>query len=190
MWGEITYPFPNVNVEVVDVWEWISNFTSRFTVACEYYPCWGFVTKIFAVSERGPWANVKWNGVHPPRITNPFFVNFFSSSELYWWNLPWRWLPLQYTWCYSPRGIWHAHMQVRNIYTHIHYTSPHTIFSVSICCWCALFSSVDSLYLFYDNIYIYMYIYKGCHTITTRFLCSYILFTLDCPYFVSFILYV
>ena len=24
MWGEITYPFPNVNCATVEVWEWIA----------------------------------------------------------------------------------------------------------------------------------------------------------------------
>ena len=35
VWGEITYPFPNFNVEV---WEWISNFIPHFTVYVITYP--------------------------------------------------------------------------------------------------------------------------------------------------------
>ena len=27
VWDEITYPFPNFNCAIVEVWEWVSNFT-------------------------------------------------------------------------------------------------------------------------------------------------------------------
>ena len=32
LWGEITHPFPNFKGCTVEVWEWISNFNTRFTV--------------------------------------------------------------------------------------------------------------------------------------------------------------
>ena len=31
VWGEITYPFPNVNAAAVEVWEWINDITPHFT---------------------------------------------------------------------------------------------------------------------------------------------------------------
>ena len=37
VWDEITYPFPNFNVEV---WEWISNFIPHFIGHVITYPCW------------------------------------------------------------------------------------------------------------------------------------------------------
>ena len=41
VWGEITYPFPNVNGVTVEVWEWISNFSPHFSGHVITYPCWG-----------------------------------------------------------------------------------------------------------------------------------------------------
>ena len=40
MWDEITYPFPNFNIEAVEVWEWISNSIPYFIVDVITYPCW------------------------------------------------------------------------------------------------------------------------------------------------------
>ena len=40
VWGEITYPFPNFNGAVVDVWGWISNFIPHFMIDVITYPCW------------------------------------------------------------------------------------------------------------------------------------------------------
>ena len=37
---EITYPFPNFNGAVVEVWEWISNFIPHLTGLVITYPCW------------------------------------------------------------------------------------------------------------------------------------------------------
>ena len=39
MWDEITCPFPNVNSEAIEVWEWISNFIPNFTGCVIIYPC-------------------------------------------------------------------------------------------------------------------------------------------------------
>ena len=39
-WDEITYPFPNFNGATVEVWEWVSNFISRFTRHVITYPYW------------------------------------------------------------------------------------------------------------------------------------------------------
>ena len=36
--GEIIYPFPNVNGAAFEVWEWISNFITHFTVHVITYP--------------------------------------------------------------------------------------------------------------------------------------------------------
>ena len=40
MWGEITYPLPNLNGATVEVWEWISNFIQHVTGHVITYPCW------------------------------------------------------------------------------------------------------------------------------------------------------
>ena len=42
MWIEFTYPFPNFNGCPVEVCEWISNFTPRFTGYVITYPCWDY----------------------------------------------------------------------------------------------------------------------------------------------------
>ena len=39
MWDEMTYPFPNFNGCTVEVWEWINNFISHFSVHVITYPC-------------------------------------------------------------------------------------------------------------------------------------------------------
>ena len=39
VWDEITYPFPNFNGTVFEVWEWISNFIPHFTGHVIAYPC-------------------------------------------------------------------------------------------------------------------------------------------------------
>ena len=39
-WDEITNPFPNFNGAVVEVWEWISNFTPHFIGYVITYPYW------------------------------------------------------------------------------------------------------------------------------------------------------
>ena len=39
VWDEITYPFPNLNGAAVEVWGWISNFTSHFNGNVINYPC-------------------------------------------------------------------------------------------------------------------------------------------------------
>ena len=38
---EITNPFPNFNGCIVEVWEWVSNFTSHFTMDVTIYPYCG-----------------------------------------------------------------------------------------------------------------------------------------------------
>ena len=38
VWGEITYPFLNVNGAAVEVWEWLSNFFPHFTGRVIPYP--------------------------------------------------------------------------------------------------------------------------------------------------------
>ena len=45
MLGEITYPFPNFNGVAVEVWEWISNFSTHFS---------GHVSKLNHITERAP----------------------------------------------------------------------------------------------------------------------------------------
>ena len=40
VWDEATYPFPNFNVEAVEVSEWISNFIPHFIMNVITYPCW------------------------------------------------------------------------------------------------------------------------------------------------------
>ena len=40
VWDENTYLFPNVNGAAVEIWEWISNFTSHFIMDIITYPCW------------------------------------------------------------------------------------------------------------------------------------------------------
>ena len=42
--GEITYPFSNCNGCTIEVWEWIRNFISNFTinVITITYPCWDY----------------------------------------------------------------------------------------------------------------------------------------------------
>ena len=50
VWDEITYPFPNFNSAVIEVWEWISNFIIYFIVHVITYPCWD---KLIHVSKRG-----------------------------------------------------------------------------------------------------------------------------------------
>ena len=40
VWDEITYPFSNFNCCSVEVWEWISNFTSHFIMVVITSPCW------------------------------------------------------------------------------------------------------------------------------------------------------
>ena len=39
VWDEITYPFPNLNVAILEVWEWISNFITHFTECVIIHPC-------------------------------------------------------------------------------------------------------------------------------------------------------
>ena len=40
VWDGITYPFPNFKGATVEVWEWISNFITHFTVHVIPYPWW------------------------------------------------------------------------------------------------------------------------------------------------------
>ena len=39
---EITYPFPNLNGCIVEIWERKSNFTPHFIVHVITYPCWDY----------------------------------------------------------------------------------------------------------------------------------------------------
>ena len=39
--GEITYPFPYLNSVTVEVWEWITNFSTHFTGHVITNQCWG-----------------------------------------------------------------------------------------------------------------------------------------------------
>ena len=39
VWDKITYPFPNFNGCIIEVWEWISIFTPHFTGHVITYPC-------------------------------------------------------------------------------------------------------------------------------------------------------
>ena len=53
VWDEITYQFPNFNGYTVEVWEWISNFTTHVIItACDYLSMLGL--KSIHVSKRGP----------------------------------------------------------------------------------------------------------------------------------------
>ena len=40
VWDEIAYPFPNFNRCNVEVWEWISNFSTNFILHVITYKCW------------------------------------------------------------------------------------------------------------------------------------------------------
>ena len=40
LWDENTYPFPNFNDCIVEVWEWISYFLQHFIMNASTYPCW------------------------------------------------------------------------------------------------------------------------------------------------------
>ena len=40
MCDEITYPFPNFNGEMVEVWEWINNSIQHILMDVITYPCW------------------------------------------------------------------------------------------------------------------------------------------------------
>ena len=42
MWNKITYPFPNFNSTVIEVWKLISNFIPHFTGHVVTYPCWDY----------------------------------------------------------------------------------------------------------------------------------------------------
>ena len=48
-WDEIAYAFPNFNGAVVEIWEWIYNFTSKFT---------GSVIKLAKYKVMRDWINV------------------------------------------------------------------------------------------------------------------------------------
>ena len=39
VWDKITYPFPNFNDYIVEVWEWISNYIPHFKMDVITYPC-------------------------------------------------------------------------------------------------------------------------------------------------------
>ena len=39
VWDEITYPFPNLNSNAVDVWEWKISFITHFVVDAITYSC-------------------------------------------------------------------------------------------------------------------------------------------------------
>ena len=39
VWGEITYPFKNIDGCTVDVWEWIINFIPHFIMDVITYQC-------------------------------------------------------------------------------------------------------------------------------------------------------
>ena len=39
VWDEIAYPFPNFNGAIVEVWEWISNFTQHIIMDVISYSC-------------------------------------------------------------------------------------------------------------------------------------------------------
>ena len=55
VWGEIIYPFLNLNYATVEIWEWISNFIPPFIMDVISYPCWDQKH----VSERGPMAGAQ-----------------------------------------------------------------------------------------------------------------------------------
>ena len=39
VWDEFTYPFPNFNICTVEVWEWISDSFTHYTMVVVTYPC-------------------------------------------------------------------------------------------------------------------------------------------------------
>ena len=51
VWDEITYPFPNFNGCIVEVWEWISNVTPHSNNGCNYLSMLGL--KLIYVGKRG-----------------------------------------------------------------------------------------------------------------------------------------
>ena len=55
VWGEIIFPFADVNGFAVEVWEWISNRIPKFTVYVFTYPC---LWSSFSMKVKGPKINV------------------------------------------------------------------------------------------------------------------------------------
>ena len=53
VWGEITYPFPNLNGYTVEVSEWISNSITYFMMDVITYPCWDKSQSMFVKGARG-----------------------------------------------------------------------------------------------------------------------------------------
>ena len=55
---EITYPFPNLNGCIVEVWEWINNFNPHFTGHLSIYRCWGlnYWSIFYLFTDLPPWA--------------------------------------------------------------------------------------------------------------------------------------
>ena len=77
VWDEISYPFPNFNGTTMEVWEWIINFISHFTMDVITYPCWEF--KLVYHGEREPW-DFKIGSLEP-NPPNPVFRNCLFP----WW---------------------------------------------------------------------------------------------------------
>ena len=40
VWDKITYPFPNFNGAIFEVWEWTNNFMPHLMMDIIMYPCW------------------------------------------------------------------------------------------------------------------------------------------------------
>ena len=40
LWDDIIYPFPNLNIYTIAVWEWISNFIPHYVMHVITYTRW------------------------------------------------------------------------------------------------------------------------------------------------------
>ena len=54
MWDEIINPFPNLNDCTIEVWEWIINITTGFTMDVMIYPCLRLKFIYVSISQANP----------------------------------------------------------------------------------------------------------------------------------------
>ena len=101
VWGEITYPFSNLNGCTVEVWEWIINLIPHFTWYVITYPCLDLSSSML-VKEDPDLITVRFYprtfdrfmrnmcGRHPP-LTDPSCVRTHPKLDL-WFLSNWWWL--------------------------------------------------------------------------------------------------
>ena len=71
MWYETTSPFPNFSGNIVEVWEWKSNFIPHIIEHMLVYPC----LRWFAL-----WKNIPW-GKYMLKLSLIFFPGNFNSER-------------------------------------------------------------------------------------------------------------